>query len=242
MKKLNLVLTDFEGPIDLLLHLIRESKIDIYDIPIAQITQQYLDYLNKMKVLELDIAGDYLVMASTLMSIKSKMLLPKTPDEFEDDDLEMEDPRDQLVSQLLTYQTFKRVSEYFSEKEKIRRLSFDKDVSVSQMPVDKFLLPDSIALEDLRETYVDLLINQSNRQPQTEIIQNETLSIEDAEENILQKLTAVKKANFQSLLKLNNDIEEVVTNFMAILEMVKKKQVLAIQHGYQSDLFIELRN
>lgn len=242
MKKLNLILTDFEGPIDLLLHLIKESKIDIYDIPIAQITQQYLDYLNKMKVLELDIAGDYLVMASTLMSIKSKMLLPKAPDEFEDEDLEMEDPRDQLVSQLLTYQTFKKVSEYFSEKEKMRRLSFDKDVSTSQIPIDKFLLPDSVTLDDLKETYMDLLINQSNRQPQTEIIQNETLSIEDAEENILQKLTTVKKTDFQSLLKIRNNIEEVVTNFMAILEMVRKQQVLATQADYQSDLFIELRN
>ncbi|MFD1419132.1 segregation and condensation protein A [Companilactobacillus keshanensis] len=242
MKKLNLILTDFEGPIDLLLHLIKESKIDIYDIPIAQITQQYLDYLNKMKVLELDIAGDYLVMASTLMSIKSRMLLPIAPDEFDDDDLEMEDPRDQLVSQLLTYQTFKRVSEYFAEKEKMRRLSFDKDISVSQIKVDKFLLPDSVALDDLKETYLDLLINQSNRQPQTEIIQNETLSIEDAEENILQKLTEIKKTNFQSLLKLHDNIEEVVTNFMAVLEMVRKQQVLAVQSDYQSDLFIELRN
>src|SRR5699024_5097357 len=119
MQKLNLVLTDFEGPIDLLLHLIKESKVDIYDIPIAQITQQYIDYLKSMKVLELDIAGDYLVMASTLMSIKSKMLLPQAPDEIEDEI--QEDPRDELVSQLLTYQTYKRVAAYFEEKEQVRK-------------------------------------------------------------------------------------------------------------------------
>lgn len=240
MEKLKLVLSDFEGPIDLLLHLIKESKIDIYDIPIAQITQQYIDYLNSMKVLQLDIAGDYLVMASTLMSIKSKMLLPQAPDEI-DEDFEMEDPRDQLVSQLLTYQTFKHVSEYFAEKEESRRLSFEKDVSVSQMPLDKFLQPDSIVLNDLKETYIQLLTREKNRQPQTEIIKNEKLSIEDAEENILQKLSYSERTSFRSLLKLKSNVEEVVTNFMAILEMVLKNQIVADQIDFTSDLFIELR-
>ncbi|WP_125763752.1 segregation and condensation protein A [Companilactobacillus hulinensis] len=241
MEKLNLVLTDFEGPIDLLLHLIKESKIDIYDIPIAQITQQYIDYLNSMKVLELDIAGDYLVMASTLMSIKSKMLLPQAPDEI-DDDFEAEDPRDELVSQLLTYQTFKHVSEYFGEKEQIRKLSFDKDMSVPAVQLEQFLKPDSIALDDLATTYTEILRQQRNRQPQTEIIQNEALSIEDATENILNKLSSIKRTTFKSLLKLQNDIEEVVTDFMAILEMVSKQQITATQDGFNGELIIELRN
>ncbi|WP_334328755.1 segregation and condensation protein A [Companilactobacillus sp. HBUAS59699] len=241
MEKLKLVLTDFEGPIDLLLHLIKESKIDIYDIPIAQITQQYIDYLNSMKVLELDIAGDYLVMASTLMSIKSKMLLPQAPDEV-DDDFDMEDPREQLVSQLLTYQTFKQVAEYFEEKEQMRKLSFDKDMSVPQVQLEQFLKPDSVALEDLATTYAELLRQEKNRQPQTEIIQNEVLSIEDAEENILNKLSSVKRTTFKALLKLQNDIEEVVTDFMAILEMISKQQITATQDGLDGELFIELRN
>lgn len=241
MEKLKLVLTDFEGPIDLLLHLIKESKIDIYDIPISQITQQYIDYLNSMKVLELNIAGDYLVMASTLMSIKSKMLLPQAPDEI-DDDFDMEDPREQLVSQLLTYQTFKQVSEYFAEKEQMRKLSFDKDMSVPQIQLEQFLKPDSVALEDLATTYTDLLRQEKNRQPQTEIIKNEVLSIEDAEENILNKLSTLKRMTFKSLLKLQDDIEEVVTDFMAILEMISKQQITATQDGLDGELFIELRN
>ncbi|WP_125566225.1 segregation and condensation protein A [Companilactobacillus insicii] len=241
MEKLKLVLTDFEGPIDLLLHLIKESKIDIYDIPISQITQQYIDYLNSMKVLELNIAGDYLVMASTLMSIKSKMLLPQAPDEI-DDDFDMEDPREQLVSQLLTYQTFKQVSEYFAEKEQMRKLSFDKDMSVPQIQLKQFLKPDSVALEDLATTYTDLLRQEKNRQPQTEIIKNEVLSIEDAEENILNKLSTLKRMTFKSLLKLQDDIEEVVTDFMAILEMISKQQITATQDGLDGELFIELRN
>ncbi|MFD1471341.1 segregation and condensation protein A [Companilactobacillus mishanensis] len=241
MEKLKLVLTDFQGPIDLLLHLIKEAKIDIYDIPIAQITQQYLDYLNSMKVLQLDIAGDYLVMASTLMSIKSKLLLPKAPDEI-DEDIDDEDPRDELVSQLLTYQTFKHVSSYFEEKEKARNLSYDKEPSVPKTQIDQFLLPGSVGLEDLSTTFTEILRNQVARQPKTEMIENETISIETAQTEILEKLEKLKKITFKSLLKVNHSIEEVVTDFMAILEMVRNQQVNAYQESLESDLFIELRN
>ena len=240
MQKLNLVLTDFEGPIDLLLHLIKESKVDIYDIPIAQITQQYIDYLNSMKVLQLDVAGDYLVMASTLMSIKSKMLLPQAPDEIEDEI--QEDPRDELVSQLLTYQTYKRVAAYFEEKEQIRKQQFDKEVSLPKEQLDQFLKPGSVVLDDLAATYSELLRAQKNHQPEIETIENETLSIEDATNNIMGELRSVKKMTFKALLKLNNNIEEIVTDFMAILELASKQLVSVSQDGFQSELFIELRN
>ncbi|GEO57260.1 segregation and condensation protein A [Companilactobacillus bobalius] len=240
MQKLNLVLTDFEGPIDLLLHLIKESKVDIYDIPIAQITQQYIDYLNSMKVLQLDVAGDYLVMASTLMSIKSKMLLPQAPDEIEDEI--QEDPRDELVSQLLTYQTYKRVAAYFEEKEQVRKQQFDKEVSLPKEQLDQFLKPGSVVLDDLAATYSELLRAQKNHQPEIETIENETLSIEDATNNIMGELRSVKKMTFRALLKLNNNIEEIVTDFMAILELASKQLVSVSQDGFQSELFIELRN
>lgn len=241
MEKLKLVLSDFEGPIDLLLHLIKESKIDIYDIPIADITQQYLDYLNNMKVLQLDIAGDYLVMASTLMSIKSKMLLPKAPDEI-DDEIEAEDPRDALVSQLLTYQTFKRVAAYFEQKESDRSKVFDKEPSVSSSQLEQFLLPGSIALTDLASVYTEILQNQQTRGPKTEMIEDEGISIEMAEKSILSKLTKHHKVTFKSLLKVGHGIEEVVTDFMAILEMVRNQQLRAYQETLESELFIELRN
>lgn len=241
MQKLNLVLTDFEGPIDLLLHLIKESKVDIYDIPIAQITQQYIDYLKSMKVLELDVAGDYLVMASTLMSIKSKMLLPQAPDEI-DDEFEADDPRDELVSQLLTYQTYKRVAAYFEEKEQVRKQQFDKEVSIPTKQLEQFLEPGSIVLNDLASTYAELLRDQKNRQPEIETIENETLSIEDATNNIMTELQTVKKTTFKALLKLHNSVEEIVTDFMAILELASKQLVSIEQADFKSELFIELRN
>ncbi|ALB28842.1 segregation and condensation protein A [Companilactobacillus heilongjiangensis] len=241
MQKLNLVLTDFEGPIDLLLHLIKESKVDIYDIPIAQITQQYIDYLKSMKVLELDVAGDYLVMASTLMSIKSKMLLPQAPDEI-DDDFEADDPRDELVSQLLTYQTYKRVAAYFEEKEQVRKQQFDKEVSIPTKQLEQFLEPGSIVLNDLASTYAELLHDQKRRQPEIETIENETLSIEDATNNIMTELKTVKRTTFKALLKLHNSVEEIVTDFMAILELASKQLVSIEQADFKSELFIELRN
>lgn len=241
MQKLNLVLTDFEGPIDLLLHLIKESKVDIYDIPIAQITQQYIDYLNSMKVLQLDIAGDYLVMASTLMSIKSKMLLPQAPDEI-DDEFEADDPRDELVSQLLTYQTYKRVAAYFEEKEQVRKQQLDKEVSVPTKQLEQFLEPGSVVLDDLASTYAELLREKKNRQPETETIENETLSIEDATNNIMSELKTVKRTTFKALLKLHDNVEEIVTDFMAILELASKQLVVVQQADFKSELFIELRN
>lgn len=241
MQKLNLVLTDFEGPIDLLLHLIKESKVDIYDIPIAQITQQYIDYLNSMKVLQLDIAGDYLVMASTLMSIKSKMLLPQAPDEI-DDEFEADDPRDELVSQLLTYQTYKRVAAYFEEKEQVRKQQLDKEVSLPTTQLEQFLEPGSVVLDDLASTYAELLREKKNRQPETETIENETLSIEDATNNIMSELKTVKRSTFKALLKLHDNIEEIVTDFMAILELASKQLVIVQQADFKSELFIELRN
>ncbi|KRN98346.1 segregation and condensation protein A [Companilactobacillus kimchiensis] len=241
MQKLNLVLTDFEGPIDLLLHLIKESKVDIYDIPIAQITQQYIDYLQSMKVMQLDVAGDYLVMASTLMSIKSKMLLPQAPDEIADD-FEADDPRDELVSQLLTYQTYKRVAAYFEEKEQVRKQQFDKEVSIPDKQLDRFLEPGSVALADLASTYAELLREQKNRQPETETIENETLSIEDATANIMSELKTAKRLTFKALLKLNASVEEIVTDFMAILELARQQIVSVQQADFKSELFIELRN
>jgi len=241
MQKLNLILTDFEGPIDLLLHLIKESKVDIYDIPIAQITQQYIDYLKSMKVLQLDVAGDYLVMASTLMSIKSKMLLPQAPDELEDD-LQGDDPRDELVSQLLTYQTYKRVAAYFEEKELVRKQQFDKEVSIPDKQLDQFLKPGSVVLNDLASTYAELLREQKNHQPETETIENETLSIEDASDNIMDELKSAKRLTFKALLRLTDNIEEIVTDFMAILELARKQLVSVQQADFESELFIELRN
>ncbi len=116
MEEINIKLDVFEGPLDLLLHLIQKLEIDVYDIPIAAITEQYMQYIHAMKSLELEVAGEYLVMAATLMAIKSQMLLPKQEILIEENDPYEEDPRDMLVAQLLEYRKYKYAAEQLSEK------------------------------------------------------------------------------------------------------------------------------
>ena len=115
MEEIKIKLAVFEGPLDLLLHLIKKLEIDVYDIPVATITEQYMQYIHAMKILELEVAGEYLVMAATLMAIKSQMLLPKQELIAEVEEYE-EDPRDMLVAQLLEYRKFKYAAEQLSEK------------------------------------------------------------------------------------------------------------------------------
>ena len=128
-KDLTLELPNFEGPLDLLLHLIQSQEINIYDIPIAQITSQYLDYLKQMQQLNLQIAGEYFVMSSTLLRIKSQYLLPQN--DFVEDIVE-EDPRDELVQQLVQYSVFKKISEYFKQRNDSLPVTVSKEASVSK--------------------------------------------------------------------------------------------------------------
>lgn len=118
MQEIKIKLDVFEGPLDLLLHLIKSLELDIYDIPIANVTEQYMNYIHAMKTLELEVAGEYLVMAATLMAIKSQMLLPKAELEEEYDDVYEEDPRDALVAQLLEYRKYKYAAECCPKKQK----------------------------------------------------------------------------------------------------------------------------
>ena len=143
---------------------------------------------------------------------------------------------------MLTYQTYKRVAAYFEEKEQTRKQFFDKEVSVPTQQLEQFLEPGSVLLDDLASTYTELLRSRKNRQPETETIENETLSIEDATDNIMSELKSVKKTTFKALLKLNNSVEEIVTDFMAILELARKQIISLQQSDFKSELFIELRN
>lgn len=127
LTEINIKLDVFEGPLDLLLHLIQQMEIDIYDIPIATITEQYMNYIHTMKTLELAVAGEYLVMAATLMAIKSKTLLPIQEFVTDDEELWEEDPREELVTQLLEYRKYKYAAEKLTEKAEERSLYYTKD-------------------------------------------------------------------------------------------------------------------
>jgi len=234
MEKMLLELENFEGPLDLLLHLIKKLEIDIYDIPIAQITDQYLAYINSMQELQLEVAGEFIVMASQLMAIKSKMLLPTETYEGEDEEYELlpEDPREALVKQLIEYKRFKKVSAILHELEEERSLYFTKEpMNVDDYKEDDTKLdPNQYNTIDLFLAFHQMLANRHEKKPIQTTIESETVSIEERMEQIVYRLAESFKNGkrqllFDELFEKDYTKSELVTTFIAVLELMKKKQV-----------------
>jgi segregation and condensation protein A len=213
----------FEGPLDLLLHLIRKNEINVLDIPIALITEQYLEYLKVMKELNLDIAGDYLLMASTLLQIKSKMLLPVSSEEEEEGE---EDPRAELVRRLLEYQKYKEAA---GELE--RRPMKDRDFFVRSVPENATELQEErveVNLFELLDAFRLALTRV--RSESVHEVQLEPITVEEKIEQILSLLQKKKRSiAFHHLFHENVTRPVVVVTFLAILEMVKTKLVRVFQ-------------
>ncbi|MGC6769730.1 segregation/condensation protein A [Enterococcus sp. LJL128] len=230
MQEINIKLDVFEGPLDLLLHLIKKLEIDIYDIPIAAVTEQYMGYIRAMQSLELEVAGEYLVMAATLMAIKSKMLLPKQELEIvEDEEVEGEDPREALVAQLLEYRKFKYAAGLLHEKEAERSLYFTKEpMDVEDYREEQPLLePNKINTIDLFLAFHSMLEKRKNRKPVESTIAGEDVSIEV---KIAEITEVVRGLDYDKPVKLDSFFEtyskqEIVTTFMALLELMKKRFV-----------------
>ncbi|MGX7029948.1 segregation/condensation protein A [Vagococcus zengguangii] len=234
MVELNLKLEVFEGPLDLLLHLIKTLEVDIYDIPIAQITSQYMKFIHSMKELQLEVAGEYMVMAATLMSIKSKMLLPKQELIFNDDDLMAEeDPRDALVAQLLEYRKFKYAAGVLKEKEQQRGDYYSKgpmDLDHYQEEIPE-LEPDQVTTIDLFFAFHDVLERRKHKIKQETTIKPDKNSIEAQMnwiENQIKSADKTRGLSFDSLFQTYTR-SEIVTTFMAMLELIKKKSIIARQ-------------
>jgi segregation and condensation protein A len=214
----------FEGPLDLLLHLIQKNELDIFNIPIALITEQYLEYLQLMKVLNLDIAGEYLLMASTLLHIKSKMLLPKSSEGEEE---EGEDPRAELVRRLLEYQKYKQAAGELEKKPML-----DRDVFIRLNPLEPGEKTEEERIEvnlfDLLEAFRQVL---ERVKPETihEVVL-EHLSVEDKIEEIL---TILGRENrnmaFHRLFPEQATRRVIIITLLAILELVKMKRIRIFQ-------------
>ncbi len=217
-------LEGFEGPLDLLLHLIQKNELDIFNIPIALITEQYLEYLQLMKVLNLDIAGEYLLMASTLLHIKSKMLLPKS---LEGEEEEEEDPRAELVRRLLEYQKYKQAA---MELEK--RPLLDRDVFIRLVSAE----PEQTAEEERIEVNLFELLEAFRNvlgRVKPESIHEVTLEHLSVEDKIQEILTLLKRENrsmaFHRLFPEQASRRVVVVTLLAILELVKMKRIRIFQ-------------
>ena len=218
----------FEGPLDLLLYLIKKNEIDIYNIPIALITQQYLDYLNIIKSLNLDLAGEYLVMASTLIHIKSRMLLP-VPDEASEEDGE-EDPRADLVKQLLEYQAFKEAASTLDQRPILERDVFKR---TAVLPEEKKARADAedelieVSIFELIEA-LHQIVSRLDRKDLMEI-DLEKLSLTEIINDVMERLTREKSLTFEELLGEKKDRRRIVYTFLAMLELIKLKMIKAYQ-------------
>jgi segregation and condensation protein A len=220
-------LEHFEGPLDLLLHLIKKHEVDIYDIPIALVTKQYLVYLDLMQELNLDIAGDFLVMAATLIHIKSRMLLPR-PDPAQEDPLE--DPREALVRRLIEHQRFKAAAELLHEKEIQRSAQWVRpDGRLSDVVGD---LPEPEVEVDLFSlvTAFQQVLDRAKQRPRV-MLPPEQIPIEARIEQLLVRLSTTDACGFEDLFADVQTRAGMVVTFLALLEMIRLKLVRVFQQG-----------
>lgn len=218
----------FEGPLDLLLHLIRDNRVDIYDIPIAQVTDQYMQYLSLMEALDLEIAGEFIVMAATLIEIKSKMLLPPTVAEIEDEE-EPIDPRLELVERLLEYQKYKEAASMFQGLEEERRKVFVRRETEYDTGYELPVLYDDITSFDLLAALRRMLEDVGEGQEEVTSIQRRKITVRMKMSEIWRKVKdAVDGMLFDDLFEEKTRYE-VVTTFLAMLELLRLRRIKVSQ-------------
>ena len=230
----------FEGPLDLLLFLIKREKIDIYDIPITLITEQYLEYINLMKLLDLDIAGDFLVMSATLLHIKSKMLLPPDEVDMESEDVEI-DPREDLVKRLLEYKKYKEAASELFDLHKINKEIFLRKGDGTK---SKIVAPDGT--EYFEANLFDLItalrkvFTTVGKETFHKVIKDR-FTVSDKIHEIYHILAENSKIYLLSLFKKARDKDEIVTFFLAVLELLKMKEICVVQKDFFAEIEI-IRN
>jgi segregation and condensation protein A len=227
----------FEGPMDLLLHLIRKNEVDIFDIPVSLITDQYLQYLDMMKALNINVAGDFLLMASTLLHIKSRMLLPE---QDKDDKDEEEDPRTEITGPLLEYIRLKEIAGELSAREML-----DRDVFKRHMPSDYMSQLDGSEVEldvnlfQLMDAFKKIV--EQNFPGTTMLLVSDAVSIKDKTAFILQQLRQKSTVFFKELFNEKQTISEFIVTFLALLELVHIGMVRVFQPAPDSDIRLEAR-
>lgn len=238
-------LEKFEGPLDLLLHLIEKNKVDIYDIPIVEITQQYLDYVSRMDREDLNIVSDFLVMAATLLDIKSKLLLPVEVNE----EGEEEDPRAELVARLLEYKRYKMMAQELADLEEtaqgllFKAPTVPKEVAKYEPPVDLDNLLDGLTLARLQRIFESVMKRQQDKvdpiRSSFGTIKKEPVSLENKILDVMGYARKHRSFSFRQMLERQCDKLEVVVTFLAILELMKMGKIQLTQEHIFDDMYIE---
>lgn len=237
-------LDHFEGPLDLLLYFIEKDKIDIYDIPIAQITNQYMEYLEMMKKHDLNIMSEFLVMAATLIDIKCKMLLPREVDE----NGEVEDPRDELVQQLLEYKMYKYMSYELKDRQidaakaYFKGPTIPKEIMDYRPPVDYDELLGDMTLQKLNHIFQDIMKRQDERIDPIRStfgkLEKDEIPLTEKQHFIFDYLSNHNKCSFRELLEKQNSKMEVIVSFLVVLELMKIGQIEISQDNLFDDIWI----
>ena len=245
MASIDIKLNVFEGPLDLLLHLIEKNKVEIYDIPISEITEQYLAYIRQMEEEDLDVMSDFLVMAATLLRIKAKMLLPAR-EEDEDEG----DPREELVRRLLEYKIYKYASkelkarEYEAEKIFFKERAVPEEVLKYRQPVDIREITRDVSMEDLNRIFQFVMRKREDKidpiRSKFGEIKQEEVKLEDKMDEVEYLVLSKRRLSFRELLEGQVSKEQIVVTFLSILELMKVGKIRAVQERTGQEIIIEV--
>lgn len=245
MAEISYKLDNFEGPLDLLLHLIEKNKVSIYDIPIVLITEQYLDYVSRMETEDLNVVSEFLVMAATLIDIKSRMLLPVEADE----EGEEEDPRAELVARLLEYKMYKCMAQELLELEQgagrhlYKEPTVPKEVARYETPVDLDQLLDGLTLARLQSVFQSVMRRREDKidpiRSKFGTIRKEPVSLETKIGTVMNYARSHRKFSFRQLLEQQGDRLDLVVTFLAVLELMKMGKIYLTQEVLFEDMNIE---
>lgn len=232
----NFKLEEFEGPLDLLLHLIKKNNVDIFDINISEITNQYLDYINHLESLNLNIDSEYLVMASELTLLKSRELLPHD-DEEEDE----EDPREELINRLIEYQKYKDVCGELRQFENERKNYYTKAPSLlNEFHENGPIISDDLCLDDLIQAFMKFQEKKEFKKPLNTVVTRKEYSVHKRSGEILNKLKEYKQVNFEDLFDIYKK-DYVVVTFLAILDLAKKGNIILKQDSNLDSIVLSVR-
>ena len=232
-------LNQFEGPLDLLLFFIKRDELNIYDIPIAKLTKEFLEYVNLIKILDLEVAGDFILMASTLMHIKVRMLLPREIDEKGEEI----DPRADLVKALLEYKRYKEMSEelsYFESNQRKRKLRGNFSEDIKEAPNEYDILLKNVSIYDLAKAF-KFAIEQIKYEPVHQV-QKLNVSIEEQVEFIVNKLKEFQELHFLNLIEEIKEKIRIIVTFIALLELVKIGRISIMTTTSFNDFIITLKD
>ena len=223
----------FEGPLDLLLHLIEKHKIDIYDIPIVAITSQYMEYLDNWNHFDIHYSSEFLVMASTLLQIKSRMLLPKLEPVAEDE----EDPRDELVTRLVEFKAIKEFTQVIMERTHVEASIYTRPEELSQWGQESYYQFD---VGKLYEIFKDTFKRAQEEEPEPPKVQVEkdAYSLEDMLDSLLLRMRSGERMSFRHLLTSGHNKTEMVTSFMAVLELLKRQEMIILAADREDDIIL----